>query len=276
MSNTHKSGSKKPRRRYFRRGGANAPKTGEAKSSNEPGSSESRPEKHTESRSSRRRLRSERRRNRDERSDSKGQRSGSGGLRRRSNSDARRRRQKRRRGELEQAEQAEQATEQVMSGPSIIEAIEREYKPPEAVYTYTHVVRADQRDAYEFRSDHFSHTSRHLEDYTIDLSPILTETGEIALKKFFQDIPNEEELDPTGLVEHSIRKSVNHPNTHPNTDDIQDSVEDDFEIGFEALFEESFQDLSGEDFEEGFEEGEAKSLEQIYDELEMFKQDMEI
>jgi hypothetical protein len=44
---------------------------------------------------------------------------------------------------------------------------------PKRVFVYTHVLRPALRDAYEYRSEHFSHTGRTLEDFHIDLSAIL-------------------------------------------------------------------------------------------------------
>ncbi len=48
--------------------------------------------------------------------------------------------------------------------------MEDSYVPPASVFIYTHVVRPEQRDSYEFRSEHFSKVSRQLEDFDIDLS----------------------------------------------------------------------------------------------------------
>ena len=48
--------------------------------------------------------------------------------------------------------------------------MEDSYVPPASVFIYTHVVRPEQRDSYEFRSEHFSKISRQLEDFDIDLS----------------------------------------------------------------------------------------------------------
>lgn len=44
-------------------------------------------------------------------------------------------------------------------------------RPSPRVVVYTHVIRPDARDSYEFRSEHFSKVTRRLEDFKIDLSP---------------------------------------------------------------------------------------------------------
>lgn len=53
------------------------------------------------------------------------------------------------------------------------------YDPPESVYIYTHVVRPDARESYEFRSEHFSSVGRKLEEYDIDLSSLFDEEGRV-------------------------------------------------------------------------------------------------
>ncbi len=50
-----------------------------------------------------------------------------------------------------------------------------DYVPPASIFIYTHVVRPDQRDNYEFRADHFSKISRRLEDFELDLSKLFPE-----------------------------------------------------------------------------------------------------
>ncbi len=50
-----------------------------------------------------------------------------------------------------------------------------DYKAPASIFIYTHVVRPDQRDNYEFRADHFSKVSRRLEDFDLDLSKLFPE-----------------------------------------------------------------------------------------------------
>ncbi len=49
------------------------------------------------------------------------------------------------------------------------------YVAPASIFIYTHVVRPDQRDNYEFRADHFSKVSRRLEDFDLDLSKLFPE-----------------------------------------------------------------------------------------------------
>lgn len=76
---------------------------------------------------------------------------------------ARRNRRRRKNGKSKQSEK----------GPSIIEQIDNNYVPPEAVYVYTHVLRpVDTLDSYEYRPEHFSSTDRSLDDFRIDLSPL--------------------------------------------------------------------------------------------------------
>jgi len=55
--------------------------------------------------------------------------------------------------------------------------IEDDYVAPKSVFIYTHVVRPDQRDSYEFRADHFAKGGRRLEDFDLDLSLIFPEDG---------------------------------------------------------------------------------------------------
>jgi hypothetical protein len=50
-----------------------------------------------------------------------------------------------------------------------------DYQPPTNVFIYTHVLRPDSRDSYEFRAEHFSKVGRKLEDYEIDLSILFSE-----------------------------------------------------------------------------------------------------
>lgn len=45
--------------------------------------------------------------------------------------------------------------------------------PLRPAFIYTHVIRPTVRDSYEFRSDHFSKVTRRLEDFNIDLTPML-------------------------------------------------------------------------------------------------------
>ncbi|MFN8488661.1 MAG: hypothetical protein U0350_13760 [Caldilineaceae bacterium] len=53
--------------------------------------------------------------------------------------------------------------------------IEDDYVPPKSIFIYTHVVRPDQRDSYEFRAEHFGKSGRRLEDFDIDLSILFPE-----------------------------------------------------------------------------------------------------
>jgi len=49
---------------------------------------------------------------------------------------------------------------------------DQEYIAPKSVYVYTHVARPSSRDAYEFRSEHFSRVGHTLDDYQVDLTLI--------------------------------------------------------------------------------------------------------
>lgn len=62
-------------------------------------------------------------------------------------------------------------------------------RPSPPVVVYTHVIRPDVRDSYEFRSEHFSKVTRRLEDFKIDLSP------------FFRMVEEEEQRAQRGLPE---------------------------------------------------------------------------
>lgn len=55
--------------------------------------------------------------------------------------------------------------------PSIVETISREYSAPEEIVVYSHVLRPDSREPYEFRSEAFKSTgSRDISDFRVDLS----------------------------------------------------------------------------------------------------------
>ncbi len=60
----------------------------------------------------------------------------------------------------------------VIAPPTLIED---DYVPPKSIFIYTHVVRPDQRDSYEFRAEHFGKSGRRLEDFDIDLSILFPE-----------------------------------------------------------------------------------------------------
>jgi hypothetical protein len=79
------------------------------------------------------------------------------------------------------------------------------YEPPESVYIYTHVVRPDARESYEFRSEHFSSVGRKLEDYDIDLSSLFDEEGRVKTLRIpdealrlLRDLEIEEETGASG------------------------------------------------------------------------------
>jgi hypothetical protein len=69
-----------------------------------------------------------------------------------------------------------------------------DYVPPQNVFVYTHISRPGSRDSYEFRSEHFSKIGRRLEDYHIDLSSLITESGEIRLTSI-APVPLPEEVE---------------------------------------------------------------------------------
>ncbi|MBV7337765.1 hypothetical protein KFU94_57955 [Chloroflexi bacterium TSY] len=80
-------------------------------------------------------------------------------------------RQKRRRRRDRRRERSSAPT---LSERSILDDIQKEYKPPSSVFVYTHVVRPNfSNGGYEFRSDHFNKPSRTIDDYNIDLSDIV-------------------------------------------------------------------------------------------------------
>jgi hypothetical protein len=54
-----------------------------------------------------------------------------------------------------------------------------DYVPPASVFIYSHILRPDARDSYEFRAEHFSRVGRKLEDYQIDVSVLFSEEGVI-------------------------------------------------------------------------------------------------
>jgi hypothetical protein len=65
--------------------------------------------------------------------------------------------------------------------PEIVPPIDDLDLPPRPpVFIYTHVIRPAARDGYEFRSEHFSKVTRRLEDFHIDLSPLLHSEEETA------------------------------------------------------------------------------------------------
>jgi hypothetical protein len=54
-----------------------------------------------------------------------------------------------------------------------------DYVPPTSVFIYSHILRPDARDSYEFRAEHFSRVGRKLEDYQIDVSVLFPEEGAV-------------------------------------------------------------------------------------------------
>ena len=79
------------------------------------------------------------------------------------------------------------------------------YVPPASVYIYTHVVRPDARESYEFRSEHFSSVGRKLEDYDIDLASLFDEEGKVKTLRIpeealrlLRELENEGDADVSG------------------------------------------------------------------------------
>jgi len=53
--------------------------------------------------------------------------------------------------------------------------LDASYSAPSAVFIYTHVVRPDTRESYEFRSERFSKVGRTIEEFDIDVSSLFKE-----------------------------------------------------------------------------------------------------
>lgn len=76
------------------------------------------------------------------------------------------------------------------------------YVPPASVYIYTHIVRPDARESYEFRSEHFSSVGRKLEDYEVDISSLFDGEGKVKTLRIpdealhlLRDLENDDEAD---------------------------------------------------------------------------------
>jgi hypothetical protein len=89
----------------------------------------------------------------------------------------------------------------------VVVAAERdvEYVPPLSVFIYTHTVRPDMRESYEFRSEHFSKVGHSLEEYGIDVSPLFDESARVdygaAVAQAFADMGPEPEEIAVDVVE---------------------------------------------------------------------------
>ncbi len=91
---------------------------------------------------------------------------------------AQRERRERRRRRRHQAKHADTPEIQYQGGT--LAQDEELNRPSPRVVVYTHVIRPDVRDSYEFRSEHFSKVTRRLEDFDIDLTPFLRSVEEEA------------------------------------------------------------------------------------------------
>jgi hypothetical protein len=94
------------------------------------------------------------------------------------------------------------------SRPLPVVEVDVNYVPPASVYIYTHVVRPDARESYEFRSEHFSSVGRKLEDYDINLASLFDEEGKVKTLRIpeealrlLRDLENEEEAEASGEVD---------------------------------------------------------------------------
>lgn len=96
----------------------------------------------------------------------------------------RERRDRRRRRRL----QAKQDAPDIQVQTGTLAQDEELNRPSPRVVVYTHVIRPDVRDSYEFRSEHFSKVTRRLEDFKIDLTP------------FFQSVEEDERRNQRALA----------------------------------------------------------------------------
>jgi hypothetical protein len=79
-----------------------------------------------------------------------------------------------------------------------------DYVAPESVFIYTHIARMDLRDSgYEYRPDHFSHTGRQLDDFRIDLSPIMGTILDVeeGSRGFLKEFAWDDDLDEETIFE---------------------------------------------------------------------------
>lgn len=93
---------------------------------------------------------------------------------------------RRRRRSRSQNSNPNQAQENRVSTPADSIVNLEGYVPPDNVFVYTHVLRAN-RDNYEFRSERFSKLGRRLEDYEIDLSVLYADDNRAE-----EEIPSDE------------------------------------------------------------------------------------
>lgn len=87
---------------------------------------------------------------------------------------------------------------------------EVEYRPPDSVLIYTHVVRPSA-GAYEFRAEHFSSVGRTLDDYQIDIDSLFAppdrEARRRALHEALADWDfGEDEKQPTSADAPSVER----------------------------------------------------------------------
>ena len=81
------------------------------------------------------------------------------------------RRSRRRSGNGERGERARPVQE------SIIDTIAHEYTPPKSVFVYTHVTRPAYQGMGDFRTEHFPRVGRTLDDFSVDISLLFDEEG---------------------------------------------------------------------------------------------------
>jgi hypothetical protein len=86
-------------------------------------------------------------------------------------------------------------------------------RPSPRVVVYTHVIRPDVRDSYEFRSEHFSKVTRRLEDFKIDLEP------------FFRSQEEEERRMQNAIVE-DLADELTEDDADWDADDWDDDLDD--------------------------------------------------
>jgi hypothetical protein len=80
--------------------------------------------------------------------------------------------------------------------------LDTSYSAPNAVFIYTHVIRPDTRESYEFRSERFSNVGRTLEEFDIDVSELFKEPESLGARiatAFASMSPDEDSDDETEL-----------------------------------------------------------------------------
>ncbi len=80
--------------------------------------------------------------------------------------------------------------------------LDASYSAPSSVFIYTHVIRPDTRESYEFRSERFSNVGRTMEEFDIDVSALFKEPESLGARiatAFASMSPDEESDDETEL-----------------------------------------------------------------------------